>query len=368
MQSFTWDARFDTGIGSVDEQHQQLVVLINRCGTLLAEKASPFAEVEGLFLELFKYARHHFADEEALMAQAGLDPRHQSHHQGAHADFLEHVLTLHAEVSEDNPDAAVRLVDFLVRWLIYHILGEDQEMADQIAQVEAGQSPADAYEAAHRRRDETAEPLLGALRAVFTEVSARNRELRDLNNSLEARVAERTRELRAANARLEVLSLSDVLTGLPNRRHAMRSLSKLWDESDTNATPLGCLMVDVDGLKGVNDGHGHAAGDAVLQALGHALQDTLRTDDVVCRLGGDEFLVICPNTNRAGLLKIAEQMLTVVRALHVPIGTAHWDGSISVGAAQRAPGMASYEALIEAADRGAYKAKADGRDCVREAD
>ena len=120
---------------------------------------------------------------------------------------------------------------FLIYWLAYHILGSDQSMARQIRAIRAGHTPADAYLTEERMKEGAVEPLLRALNGLFRQVSERNRELLQLNQTLEARVEERTRELAAANEQLEIIALTDVLTGLPNRRHAMRCLDQAWKQS-----------------------------------------------------------------------------------------------------------------------------------------
>jgi hemerythrin len=188
--------------------------------------------------------------------------------------------------------------------------------------------------------------------------------LLQLNQTLEARVVERTNELAAANQQLEGIALTDVLTGLPNRRHAMRCLEHAWKESFTNNTPLTCMMIDADGFKQVNDNYGHDTGDEVLRQLARNLKYAVRTDDIVCRLGGDEFFVICPKTPQDGAMQLAEKVRQVIAALRVPTGSSEWHGSISIGVAERNNGMYNFEALIKAADDGVYLAKKNGRNRV----
>ncbi len=113
---------------------------------------------------------------------------------------------------------------------------------------------------------------------------------------------ERTRQLVEANKQLEVLSYTDALTQLPNRRCAIQTLKELWNDASLADAPLVCIMIDADYFKQVNDSCGHEAGDVVLKELSHTLKHSFRSDDIVCRLGGDEFLVICPNTDLAGCL------------------------------------------------------------------
>lgn len=124
-------------------------------------------------------------------------------------------------------------------------------------------------------------------------------------------------------------------------------------------------MVDADHFKEVNDTFGHDAGDDVLRELSKALAHTVRSDDIVCRLGGDEFLIICANTDQEGGMHIAELARATVSVLRVPTGDAAWPGSISAGVAARSAEMGNHEALIKRADEGVYAAKRDGRNCVR---
>jgi len=182
------------------------------------------------------------------------------------------------------------------------------------------------------------------------------------NQTLEARVEERTRELSLANQRLEQQALTDVLTGLSNRRHAMQCLQAEWPAAEVPGGSLACIMVDADGLKGVNDVHGHGAGDEVLRHIARALKGAVRNDDTVCRLGGDEYLVISRHTTPEGAQRLAEKLVQAVRELRVPLGQgAVWPGSVSVGVALRQPEMPQVDSLLRAADQALYEAKRAGR-------
>ena len=365
MESFHWDKHFVTGLVEVDKQHHHLVDVINQFGELLTQsKEAAFDDIEKVFGELAAYAQYHFKEEEQLMDKAGVDPRHQEHHRQEHINFLHEVTQMHDGISPENLDKAKPLLKFLVYWLAYHILGSDQSMAKQIAAIQSGQSADYAFLAEERMKEGAVEPLLHALSGLFGQVSERNRELLQLNQTLEAKVAERTRELSIANQQLEEIALTDVLTGLPNRRHAMRRLELAWAESIKESTPLACMMIDADGFKQINDNYGHDAGDEVLRQLSRNLRYAVRTDDVVCRLGGDEFLVICPRTSQDGAAQLAEKMRLAIAAMRVPAGSGEWRGSISLGVAVRKTGMGNIEELIKAADDGVYIAKKNGRNCV----
>ncbi len=175
----------------------------------------------------------------------------------------------------------------------------------------------------------------------------------------------KTQDLFDSNQKLERLAATDDLTGLANRRFAMQALNQLWEEKFPQIKPLACVLVDADHFKEINDTYGHDAGDIVLRELATQLKFSVRTDDIVCRLGGDEFLIICPNTDKEGLLLVAKKMHDHIENLIIKIPGGAWHGSISVGAAVQIPTMKNPEDLIKAADNGVYKAKKAGKNCVK---
>lgn len=365
MAAFNWTEHFVTGLRPVDGQHRHLIEMINHFGESLSDNALDFQQMESLLKELADYADYHFADEEGLMCKVGVDPRHLTVHREEHAGFLEGVTRQAEQVDPEDADAAKSLLAFLVHWLAYHILVQDQNMARQIAAIKAGSTPAEAYERQQREAASETEPLVATLTGLFEQVSQQNRQLLRLNQDLEKKVAARTRALSDANRLLEELAATDALTGLPNRRHAMQRLRQLWCEAEITGGSICCLMVDADGFKQINDSHGHDAGDAVLRQLALTLSHAVRTDDVICRLGGDEFLVICPDTTADGALHLGELIRSAVDALQVPAGNGEWLGSVSVGVGAKTSAMAEVSELIKAADDAVYMAKRDGRNCVR---
>lgn len=368
MESFHWDKHFETGLAEVDRQHHRLVDLINRFGNLLAQlEGVTFNDIETVFKELADYAKYHFKEEEGMMGLVGLDARYVTHHTQLHLNFLQELTRMREGVSPQKPDAAKPLLKFLTYWLAFHILGTDQSMARQVKAIEGGQEPADAFSAEEVMKEGATEPLLHALNGLFHQVSERNRELLELNRTLEEKVAERTHALLEANHKLEELSLTDALTGLPNRRHAMARIAHDWVESVRDGTPFACMMIDADGFKQINDNYGHDAGDEVLRQLADNLRYSVRTDDLVCRLGGDEFLIICPHTSLQGAMHAAEMTRQAIAALRVPAGGGTWTGSISVGVAVRSAQMHGPEDMLKAADEGVYIAKRNGRNQVASA-
>ncbi|SEQ42132.1 hemerythrin [Ectothiorhodospira magna] len=364
MNTFHWDSAFLTGLHTVDAQHQHLVDLINRLGQARMDNQLQPDDLATLHQELVDYAQHHFRDEENLMKQAGIDPRHITAHVQAHVDFLQEVSRRHASAEISTLCSSRQLLDYLTHWLAFHILGQDHNMARQIAAVNTGATPAEAFLQEEKTSHGATQPLLRALNGLYTQLSARSQELEQLNRELEDRVNQRTCALLEANRQLEVLSLTDMLTGLPNRRHAIQHLEALWQESITTGKPMACMMVDADHFKTVNDTYGHDAGDRVLQTLARTLRHALRNDDIVCRLGGDEFLILCPATPHKGALYIAEQVRQNAARLRVPTGGQPWHGSVSIGVAVSTAQIPHHEALIKMADAGVYQAKQAGKNRI----
>lgn len=365
MNSFEWNSQFLTEIDTVDRQHKELVLMVNELGTALTENTVEESLLKDMLVNLTQYTRTHFRTEEALMEKLAVDPRHTDDHIFQHDDFIAEVEHFGKNVDIDNKLETKQLFEYLVHWLVYHILGADQNMARQIKLIEQGKQPAEAYEQEEQAVSKTTEPLLMALHGLFDQVSQRNKQLRDLNKNLEERVAERTRELVEANQALEIISITDHLTELPNRRFAMRQLTLLFEESEKLKVPLSCLMIDIDGFKYINDTHGHDAGDQVLQKLARELKHSVRNDDIMCRLGGDEFFAICPHTDHEGALKIGEQIRRTISTMKLPTGDGFWDGSVSIGVATTNSEITNIDKLMKRADEAVYIAKEEGKNCVR---
>jgi hemerythrin-like metal-binding protein len=194
MQAFVWDSRFLTGLESVDSQHRHLVDMVNQVGDLLLAGQADEAHLQPVFHQLADYARFHFADEERLMEEVGMDPRHAEAHRQHHQEFLKQVLLMwnnRANVS----DPVTQLHDFLAAWLTVHILGEDQVMGRIIERIHAGEAPSRAYDAEAAGRDHSVTALLEALHGLYHLLSAQNHDLATANEKLEEKVQARTRDL-----------------------------------------------------------------------------------------------------------------------------------------------------------------------------
>jgi diguanylate cyclase (GGDEF)-like protein len=167
-------------------------------------------------------------------------------------------------------------------------------------------------------------------------------------------------------AEVQEHSVRDALTGCFNRAHTAAVLDAEIGRSRRSSTPLSLLMFDIDNFKRVNDQHGHLSGDAVLAAVGQHLRHVLRKSDVRCRYGGDEFMVVLPETPESGAIRVAEWLRAEMEQIEVAT-MPPTRVSISVGVASAFGGDSTSSALIERADRALYEAKAAGRNCVRTA-
>ena len=198
MQAFVWNDRFLTGVDSIDSQHQHLFEIANRVGTLLIESSAADAEsaaaVDAVFTELANYARTHFRDEEQFMHASGIDKEHFAHHVRSHRDFVEQVKTMWSQRASMSAPAEI-LHGFLVAWLTYHILGEDQAMAREVMRLKKGLTAEAAHQLEPNRGERSTGALLEALGNLYKVLSSMNRDLSESNRRLEERVAERTREL-----------------------------------------------------------------------------------------------------------------------------------------------------------------------------
>jgi len=229
--------------------------------------------------------------------------------------------------------------------LVVQIKGDPVAYGTAIVMIEsAGLDPAQALEGMRTGiADYLVEPFADGEVLTRVEAAARTKELQE--------------ELVAQGTRLEALLREDALTGLSNRRAILTQLAGMVSAARRHGHPLSIAILDLDHFKRVNDTHGHKTGDDVLVATTRAMAAHLRAEDQLGRLGGEEFLVLLPDTDAAAARHVAEKLRADVATAPAPvpvtvsIGVAGWDGE--------AP-----EDLLHRADEALYAAKEAGRDRV----
>lgn len=168
-------------------------------------------------------------------------------------------------------------------------------------------------------------------------------------------------ELGVLTRKLRATSLTDPLTELPNRRYAMKRLESEWSSTLRTGRDLCLVMIDIDHFKSVNDDYGHDVGDAVLKEAARRLKAAIRTSDEVCRIGGEEFLLICKNTAEDEATVVAERIRSSMADERMAIPGFDRDLTVSLGLAGYEPKLKSFNQLMKLADEALYAAKEGGR-------
>jgi diguanylate cyclase (GGDEF)-like protein len=179
------------------------------------------------------------------------------------------------------------------------------------------------------------------------------------------RCLSRTTRLAGETAALSVLSRTDPLTGLPNRRHLEEQLEAAVSAARRHVRPLSVLFIDIDCFKRINDQSGYETGDDVLRTVGARVRLALRAEDLVGRWGGEEFVAVLPTTDLDGAVAVAERIRAAVAAHPVRIDDRQADVTVSVGCASDGGDPAE---LIRQASGALRQAKRAGRNRVVAAD
>jgi diguanylate cyclase (GGDEF)-like protein len=161
---------------------------------------------------------------------------------------------------------------------------------------------------------------------------------------------------------LERLATTDAMTNLHNRRHFLTLAEAEWSRFQRYHRPLTLLLIDLDRLKGINDRFGHAAGDAAMVTVAEIFRNNRRETDIVARVGGDEFAMLLPETDAAQGQVVADRLRQELKERPLTPEGAAVILTVSIGLAEANLSMPSIDALIKAADRALYQAKAAGRD------
>jgi diguanylate cyclase (GGDEF)-like protein len=167
-------------------------------------------------------------------------------------------------------------------------------------------------------------------------------------------------------ARVQELAIVDELTGIANRRRFFELAERDLAEANRHQRPAVAMMVDIDHFKRVNDTHGHPTGDDVIRTVAARLAHEMRSTDVICRYGGEEFALLIPDTDGEGGRVLAERLRACIADEPVETRSGPLTVSVSIGLSVTGPGRDDVTTLLAAADRGLYQAKQAGRNRVGE--
>jgi diguanylate cyclase (GGDEF)-like protein len=237
--------------------------------------------------------------------------------------------------------------------------GDNQQIGRRIAEkhVQAGGSLTSALEAYMRLR----QAMILASRDVFRESDRPFFDLMTRLNRCIDRVLFAIAEgyFSAFQAEIEKQALTDPLTGLGNSRRFREALAAELKRSERTGRPFSIVFVDVDDFKDINDRLGHVQADYTLSAIGRMLASELRGSDLVCRWGGDEFIILLPETRRQDAGALAERLRTSVATCDKCAGA-----TISLGVACYPDDGRDYDTLVANADRALYASKRQGKNTV----
>lgn len=190
-------------------------------------------------------------------------------------------------------------------------------------------------------------------RQILIEIHIQD-ELKKSRDTLEYRVQERTREL-------ELLAVTDSLTGAFNRRYMIEKINQEIIRSQRYAHSFSTIMLDIDHFKDINDLSGHDCGDEAIRSVARKCQSVIRDTDMLCRFGGDEFVVILPETNTIQVKHIADKLIHTLSEIRITSPKAIHNITVSIGVSELKKSDSSYEQILKRTDEALYLAKHNGR-------
>jgi diguanylate cyclase (GGDEF)-like protein/PAS domain S-box-containing protein len=194
----------------------------------------------------------------------------------------------------------------------------------------------------------------------FTAIQSDITEEKTIRENLEREIERRSK----LEAELRYLSSHDALSGMPNRRHFFEQTDRELARCRRHTQPLSLILFDLDDFKSVNDVHGHAAGDAVIRAVGELFSRIQRRYDFVARIGGEEFTVVLPETDLDGAVTVAERLRRELERMPIPESGDSVSVTASLGVTEARPTTDNVETFLARADRALYSAKRSGRNCI----
>lgn len=211
-------------------------------------------------------------------------------------------------------------------------------------------------------------PAVNALHSGAHDYLLKPVSIRVLKSAIQQALAKQRQQLEDKRKLQELLrrANTDFLTGLSNRHHFQTQMQLEFERSFRYERSLSCLFLDIDDFKKINDAFGHCAGDLVLQRLGQLFTKHLRSSDLKCRYGGEEFVLVLPEADSEVASSVAEKVRRLIAKESFEFADPPLKITVSIGmATSHRRNFSSAEELIRAADRALLQAKCEGRNCVR---
>lgn len=272
--------------------------------------------------------------------------------QGLYHNFIQE----HSPEIIENAQVETQIIISSLLNKISHISSGTEQFSQSLTAVSQEVKNSTSLESLQKTLDSFADEIETVLKS--------NLELKDNLDTM-------SKELNIVKSEMENLSLSamtDQLTSLHNRRAFELEAQKLMAEFKENRSKSSLLLIDIDHFKQFNDKHGHIVGDKVLSYVALALKQGVRGEDFVARYGGEEFVVLLPNTRFHDALQVAENLRERIAGKKLSVGK---DTKLSLGAITISVGLTSIqdgddiEGFLSRADRALYRAKSEGRNCIR---
>ncbi|MGD1502860.1 GGDEF domain-containing protein [Vibrio harveyi] len=360
---FPWNHNFETGMKKIDEQHYHLFLLVNKLANTLIYDDQ--IEVDGVFSELKDYAQYHFSYEESVWNEYFSDDIWNDEHKKSHASFVDEVIKIQADSKDLNWQESIEhILQFLVRWLVFHIIGDDKKMSVAVRELESS----DSLEAAKVNAVDTLQGINGLVAdtvlKMYFEVSSQSIEL--VREKHRRFVAEK--ELRCLNKKLQELAITDELSGLYNRRYFNIMTPDILNKAQDTNQLVSFVSIDLDYFKQLNDQFGHLKGDEAITKVGALLSAHFNDlDDIVFRIGGEEFLVVIVGSEHKTSINRAEAFRKATAELSIICETSAQSHILtsSIGVFTQCPEPnLDIRYYLDKADQCLYKAKLNGRNIV----
>jgi diguanylate cyclase (GGDEF)-like protein/PAS domain S-box-containing protein len=207
----------------------------------------------------------------------------------------------------------------------------------------------------------TASPVMNRQGEIFAMVET-HRDIMEKKSDDE--LVKLIKRLNETQTHLKHMAITDELTGLRNRRYIVERLEEEFQRAKRTGRPLSLIMLDIDHFKKINDAHGHLFGDLVLQVVSVRMKEALRKHDLIGRVGGEEFLVVCPESSLEDTVMVAERIRKIIRREAISDGVREAAVALSAGVTMLRDDDRSSEKFFSRADTALYKAKEQGRNRV----